>query len=401
MTAILPAFCDTLCVIGLVQQAWGSWLVRPPKPLGPAMDEATAITVLKPLHGTEPLIDVALESFFLLDHPRFQIVFGIADADDPVLAVVENLRRRYPHVDTEIVTGGRPEGRNRKVANLIEMLPAAKHELLVISDADMHVAPDFLRAVTSGLSDPATGLATTLYTAIPATDTLAGRLGAMQVNHAFLPGAALARMLGREDCLGATMALRRAELETIGGFGALLDHLADDNVLGQRIRAAGRHVALAPAIPATSIPEASISALFRHELRWARTVRALVPIGYFGVMLQFPLFWAFAALLLTGLASWAWIFFAVASGLRYGIAAHLEHRLGFTRPGKVSPFLAKTPAPWLFLLRDMLSAAIFLASFWSDTVEWRGNILEADSGSRPDRKQQSSRPAAHELGSMR
>lgn len=394
MTAILPAFADALCVAGLAQQAIGSCLVHARRDREQLPYDPAAVTVLKPLHGTEPLLDVALESFFLLDYPCFQLVFGIADTDDPVLLVVERLCARYPHIDAIIVQGPRLDGYNRKVANLIAMLPSAKHDLLVISDADMHVAPDFLAGITSALTAPTVGLATTFYTGLPATNTLAGRLGAMQVNHGFLPGAAIARALGRQDCLGATMALRRADLDAIGGFETLLDHLADDNVLGQRIRAIGRQIALASPIPATSIPEATIPTLLRHELRWARTIRALVPLSYAGLVAQFPLFWALAALLLAGLASWAWVGLAIASGVRYAVAWQLERRLGFRGTSPASPTLATTPAPWLFLLRDTLSAAIFFASFWSDTVEWRGHVMAADSGRRKDREQPPSRPAA-------
>lgn len=401
MTAILPAFADTLCGIGLALQAAGSILVPPGRVPPPPPPASPPVTVLKPLHGTEPLLETALESFFLLDYPCFQLVFGAADPADPAIAAVEALRRRYPRVDAAVVTGPTPPGRNRKIANLMAMLPAARHGLLVISDADMHVPPHFLTAVAETLAAPGTGLATTLYTGLPGTGTLAGVLGAMQINHAFLPGAATARALGRQDCLGATMALTRDTLDAIGGLESLLDHLADDNVLGRRIRAVGRRVAIAPVIPATTVPEATIPGLLRHELRWARTIRALVPWSYLGTIVQFPLFWALAALLLSGLATWAWIALAIAAGIRYAVAHGLERRLGVGAGPRVAPTLAETAAPWLFLLRDTLSAAIFAASFWSDTVEWRGSVLEADSGRPPEPKKTTPAPLANDLGSMR
>ncbi len=380
MAAILPVFAEALCAVGLIQQAIGACLVSPQRSSAKIPEQAPPVTVFKPLHGVEPLLDTALESFFLLDYPQFQLVFGAADPNDPALAIVGRLRQRYPQVDVAVVTGPHREGRNRKVANLIAMRGAARHDLFVISDADMHVAPDFLAAIVTTLARPEVGLVTTFYTGLPATDTLAGRLGAMQINHGFLPGAALARALGRQDCLGATMALRRRDLDAIGGFAALLDHLADDNVLGQRIRAIGKQVALGPAIPATSVPEITLRALLRHELRWARTVRALVPLSYAGIVTQFPLFWALFALLLSGGAIWAWICLALAAGLRHGIARLFERRLGFGGGSGGVPMLMTPPPPWLFLLRDTASAAIFALSFWSDTVEWRGQTLQADSG---------------------
>ncbi|MDD2877517.1 MAG: bacteriohopanetetrol glucosamine biosynthesis glycosyltransferase HpnI [Acidiphilium sp.] len=400
MVAVLPAIAEMLCIAGLAQQAIGSALIRAPAP-APAPAHAVAlppISILKPLHGNEPLLDSALESFFLLDYPEFQIVFGAENPDDPALAIVADLCRRYPGIDVTVVSGPTPPGRNRKVANLIAMLPGAKHETLVVSDADIHVAPDFLAAIAAALSRPGTGLVTTLYTGLPASPVLPSLLGAMQINHLFLPGAALAHRLGRRDCLGATMALTRKTLATIGGFAGLLDHLADDNVLGRRVRALGQTVALAPTIPATSVTETRFTPLIHHELRWARTIRALVPVAYWGMTLQFPLFWAAAALVFAGFATWAWIGLALAAGLRYALARHLEHRLGLAGGRAKSPALAKTAAPWLFLLRDGLSAVIFIASFGSDTVEWRGHVLQADSGRGTDIP---APPPAHELGSMR
>ncbi|MCF3947937.1 bacteriohopanetetrol glucosamine biosynthesis glycosyltransferase HpnI [Acidiphilium sp. AL] len=381
MVAVLSAFAEALCIAGLAQQAIGSLLVRPQRRAPAPGTSLPPVSILKPLHGAEPLLETALESFFLLDHTKFQLIFGTDDPADPALGIVEKLRRRYPRTDIAVVAGPTPPGRNRKVANLINMLPSARHELLVISDADMHVPPDFLASVLSALTQQGAGLATSFYTGLPASADLPARLGAMQINHLFLPGAALARRFGRQDCLGATMALSRATLERVGGLEALLDHLADDNVLGRKVRDAGSAVVLAPVIPATTVTETDFRALIRHELRWARTIRALVPGAYWGLVIQFPLFWAAMALLLTGFAPWAWIALGFAAMIRYAIARRLERRLGINSAGPAAPGLAKTAAPWLFLLRDGLSAAIFLASFWSDTVEWRGHVLRADGGS--------------------
>jgi ceramide glucosyltransferase len=380
MVAVLPVLAELMCLAGLAQHAIGMVLIKPRRPLPPPALQP-AITVLKPLYGTEPLLDIALESCFLQTYPRFQLVFGAADPADPALAIIDTLRARYPDIDVAVVSGTTlPHGRNRKIANLIAMLPAAKHDLLVISDADIHAAPDYLNAIAAAFDAAPTGLITSFYTGLPASPALPAVLGAMQINHQFLPGAAIARALGRQDCLGATMALSRTTLTAIGGLPALLDHLADDNVLGSRVRALGHPIGLAATIPATSVTEQRFTALIRHELRWARTIRALVPGAYWGLIVQFPLFWALAALILADFATWAWIALALAAGLRYALARRLEARLGLTGGGAKTPTLAKTAAPWLFLLRDGLSAIIFVASFWSDTVEWRGQLLQADSG---------------------
>jgi ceramide glucosyltransferase len=328
------------------------------------------VSVMKPLCGVEPLLEEALESFFLLDYPEYQLVFGVQNSADPVLPLLARLRERYPERDVALMVNDTPHGRNRKIANLINMRPLARHERLVIADADVHVPPYYLDSIAAALAAPGAGLATTLYTGLPAGPGLAARLGAMQINHNFLPGALLARWLGRQDCLGATMALSKTTLARIGGFAALADHLADDQVLGRRVRAAGLGVALAQVIPATTVPEADLAALFRHELRWGRTIRALVPLAFAGTILQIPLFWAVLALACSGFAWWGALLCLGALALRALCAQRVEAALR----------LPPTGAIWLFPLRDFLSIIIYIASFTGRRVMWRGTPLTADSG---------------------
>ena len=371
----LAGVAVVICGAGLAQYA-ASLAVLPRLVDDDAALAAPPVCILKPLHGTEPLLETALESFFLLDYPVYQLVFGVSRATDPALAVVERLKCRHPNVDVAVMVNPMTHGTNRKIGNLINMLPMAKHDILVVSDADMHVPSRYLRAVTAALARPGAGLATTFYTGLPATASLASRLGAAQITHGFLPAAAIARAMGRQDCLGATMALRRDMLAAIGGFEALRDHLADDNVLGRLIRQQGGRIELAPVIPATTVTESRFAPLWRHELRWARTIRALVPLAYFGVILQIPLFWAVLAVLLSGFAVWAWIALGAASLLRFAMARRAERWLGLaTGAGSITE-------PWFLLLRDALSAAIFVASFWDNTVEWRGHVMRADDGRR-------------------
>ncbi|MBE7189579.1 bacteriohopanetetrol glucosamine biosynthesis glycosyltransferase HpnI, partial [Jatrophihabitans endophyticus] len=240
----------------------------------------------------EQTSDAALASALDQDYPNFQVVFGVQHPADPALAVVERLRRRFPHRDVALVVDGTPHGTNRKIDNLINMLPAARHDVLVISDSDIHAAPDYLRRVVGALHRPNTGLVTTLYGAWAASPSLARRLAAAQVNHAFLPGVLMSRRLGRQDCLGATMALRRSTLDEIGGLSALSPHIADDSALGRLVRATGRDIAIAETLTLTTASDAGLRDLFQHELRWGRTVRSVEPRGYAASCLQLPLFWA-------------------------------------------------------------------------------------------------------------
>ena len=325
------------------------------------------VSVLKPLHGDEPLLEEALASVCAQDHPAFQIVFGVQRHDDPAIGVVERLQRRFPDVDMTLVIDPTPHGPNRKVDNLINMLPHARHDVLVISDADIHAAPDMLRAVVDPLGEAGVGLVTTLYTGLPASADAWRLLGAAQINQAFLPGALMGRRLGREDCLGAVMALERATLAAIGGFESLSPHLADDAVLGRKVRALGLRVALAGTVPATSVTERSFAELFSHELRWGRTVRSQAPFGYPLSALQAPIGWA-ALAVLADLSPLTIALFAATWTARAITGARIE-RLLLGRV--VTPF-------WVAPLRDVLTLLVIIASYAGSRVAWRGRTLHTD-----------------------
>jgi len=371
-----------LSAVGLVQGGVGAVLVRRFSHRPGAEPVAVApATVLKPLHGDEPLLEEALASVCRQNYPVWQLVFGVQDSGDSALPVVRRLQGRFPDCDIAAVVDGTAHGPNRKVANLINMLPAAKHGVLVIADADVHVAPDWLRRVVAALERPGVGLVTTVYTGLPACRPLppppsregrgrlgVSRLGALQINQYFLPGALLARGMGRQDCLGATMALRRETLERIGGFAALVNHLADDNVLGRLVQGLGLRVALADTIPATTVAETSLGALWRHELRWARTIRALEPVPFAASVLQYPLVWGLLVVLVSGGALWSLAWFVVAWGVRAVIARGIDRALGLANP---------TPL-WLLPLRELMSVAVMVASYAGRRVDWRGHTMQAE-----------------------
>ena len=349
--------------LGLLQAAVGvSLLGRFRRRADRSAGALPPITVLKPLYGDEAMLEPALASFFTQDYPAFQIVFGVQNPGDPALRVVERLRARYPHVDAEIVIDGRRHGTNGKVGNLINMMRAARHETLVISDSDIHAPPATLRAVAETLAEPGVGLATALYTGMPASGVLSSQLGAAYINQDFLPGALMARAMGRQDCLGAIMALTRTTLDRIGGLEALADHVADDALLGKLVRAQGLEVGLIRAIPATTVPETQLAALFHHELRWARTVKSVAPAGFALSSVQFPLFWGLLMLVSADDAVRAWLAFGAIWLLRGAFAA-IRHRL--------LPRSARLPM-WALPLRDLLSIAVILASYRSNRVDWRG-----------------------------
>ena len=369
MPDLLAFAADLIAAAGLAQAALGWSSVRRFAKTPPiAAPSLPPVTVLKPLYGDEPLLEEALATLFTQDYPQFQVVFGLQDPLDPARHTIARLRARFPGADIALVIDPTQHGANRKVANLINMMPAARHDVLVIADSDVHSPPGYLSQLVATLAQPGVGLATTLYAGLRANESLVARLGAAGINQGFLPSALLARRLGRQDCLGATMALRRETLERAGGLGALAPHLADDAVLGHRVREQGLAVALARTVPATTIPEFAMADLFAHELRWARTIKQLEPLGFALSAIQHPLAWAVLGVAFGADDFWAWATLLVAWFCRSLIALGIERRLG----------LASGLAIWCLPLRDLLSMAVLLASYANDRVAWRGHILSAD-----------------------
>jgi ceramide glucosyltransferase len=366
LSAALAGVVALVTLTGLLQSVIGWWAVRRYSRRGAATGASQPpITILKPLHGDEPLLEEALASFCAQDYPQFQIVFGLQDPADPALHVIRRLNARFPHVDIDVVIDPAQHGVNRKISNLINMYPRAKHDLLVMADSDIHAPPDYLAKLAAEIDHPGVGLVTTLYAGLRSSGTIAARLGAGQINHSFLPGALLARSLGREDCLGATMALRRQTLESVGGLHALVHHVADDAVLGRLVVARGESVALAKTLPETTVPEMRVSHLFAHELRWARTIQSLAPVGFGLSSLQYPLFWAGLALVLSGFEPWALLLFGATWLTRAAAMLAIDADLGLSTAVPV----------WLLPFRDLLSVTVILASYGGSQVAWRGHIL--------------------------
>lgn len=369
---ILAAALACVALASVTQAVAGWWVVRRYSQAGRSVaSHYPAITVLKPLHGDEPMLEEALASFCAQDYGTFQVVFGLQDPADPALHVLRRLRARFPNVDMDVVIDPAQHGVNRKIGNLINMYARAKHDVIVMADSDIHAAPDYLTQLAAALARPNTGLVTTLYAGVGASDTFAGRLGMSQINHCFLPGALMARTLGRQDCLGATMALTRQTLESVGGLQALAHHLADDAILGQLVAARGLSVALASTLPATTVPEMQINHLFVHELRWARTIQSLAPVGFVLSSLQYPLFWAGAAVVMSGGHTWALALFVIAWLVRALVVLGIDAALG----------LAMAVPIWLLPVRDLLSVAVILASYGGNEVAWRGHVLRISSPS--------------------
>ena len=184
----------------------------------PVPAEQPPVSILKPLHGAEPGLYENLRSFVEQDYPMLQIVLGVNNPEDSALVDARALIHDFPRQDIAVIVDRRIRGTNQKVSNLENMLPAARHDILVLADSDMRVDPRYLSAVTAPLDDPRTGVVTCLYKGA-STGGLWSDLGALQINFGFLPNAIFADALKiGGGCFGATIALRRAILDRIGGL---------------------------------------------------------------------------------------------------------------------------------------------------------------------------------------
>jgi ceramide glucosyltransferase len=326
-----------------------------------------AATILKPLHGEDAGLYGNLRSFCEQDYPAFQIVCGVRDRNDPAAAVVRRVASDVPKADLFLIADPRVFGTNLKVSNLENMLPKARHDVLVIADSDMRVGANYLTDVTAPLADREVGVVTCLYNG-RSTGGLWSTLGAMFINHTFLPFAMVGSWVKPADaCFGATMALRRDTLDAIGGFSSVHNRLADDYELGMAIRRAGRRIVLSRHIVCNIVSEPSLKALFAHELRWARTIRAIAPIGYAASVVTHPLVVAWLATALSGFDDEFLIAAGIITACRLAFARWTEKVLGVE------------PSPlWLVPARDLLTFAVFVASFLGRSVQWRGNSFRVD-----------------------
>jgi ceramide glucosyltransferase len=250
----------------------------------------------------------------------------------------------------------------------MNMLPAARHDRMVMVDSDMRVPPSFLATVTAPLEDAGVGLVTSLYRGRAADRNLPSVLGAQYINHAFLPQAVLGEALQPgQGCFGASIAMTRQTLEEIGGFEGVADALADDNAMGSAVRCLGKRIVVSDLIIDDWVSEPSVRALFRHELRWALTIRGVAPWGYLGSLVTHPVALAVLGACLGGFGWPGLGALAVALLGRFAMVRATDRALGL----EASPL-------WLVPVRDLLSFGVFLASYFTRTVAWRDRKFHVD-----------------------
>jgi ceramide glucosyltransferase len=362
------AICYAAAVLGCVYALIAAWAARdfPRSSTVPPAEHFPSVTILKPLHGLEPNLFANLASFCIQDYPSpVQIVFGVADPADPAIGVVHKLMADFPDCELILTINSRRHGTNAKVSNLINMAENARHEVLVVSDSDILVERDYLRNIAAELDRPGVGLVTCLYRGLAAPDSATrvwARLGAAAIDYHLLPGVLVGLKFGlATPCFGPTMALRKETLENVGGFASIADQLADDYVLGTLVRRSGLTVAIPTAAVTHVCTEGSAREFFQHELRWARTIRSVDPLGYAGLAVTHALPLALLGTLFGGITPASFIVIA-ALVCRFGLQFELDRT-----------FHLRKDVFWTGPVRDVLSFIVFIASFFVRTVAWRGH----------------------------
>jgi ceramide glucosyltransferase len=338
----------------------------------PVAKFAPPISILKPLRGTDPDIYEAFRSHCLQQYPEFEIIFGVSDPNDEAVELVGQLQRKFPNRSIKLIVCEKLLGTNGKVSTLAQMLPHARYDYLIVNDSDIRVDPDYLQRVISPFVDPKIGMVTCLYRGI-AGRTLGSKLEAIGISTDFSAGVLTARVLeGVKFGLGSTLAFPRKSLERIGGFEPLVDYLADDFELGNRIANLGQEVVISDVMVDHHLPDYAFSQFFHHQMRWARSTRDSRKWGYAGVVLTFGLPWAIATVLFSGGRPWAWILLGAALVLRLLMAIMVGRFILGDRQ--------VTRDLYLIPLRDVVALAFWACSFAGHTVHWRGDLFVLEDG---------------------
>ncbi len=334
------------------------------------------LSVLKPLHGTEPGMERNLETFFEQEYPEFELLFCARQETDEGLRLARRVGARYPGVDAKYVTCGEPMPKfhNAKVYSLEKLDSVAKHELYITSDADVRVERDYLRRMVQNLKDPRVGLASCVYLGTT-TGGFAAQLDAVGKSVEMTSGVLVADMIeGTKFALGATMAVRKKSFQDVGGFGELGQFYADDFVLGNRLAKQGTGVLLATHVIRLMVQDAPFWLSFRNQLRWMQSTRRSRPWGHLGTGLTFAMPFGLLGLLwglLSGnaLLGLGWLGIAVVNRwLQAGSILVVMGDVDWVRHALLYP------------LRDLLGSILWVGSYGGDRFYYRGKIYKLKDG---------------------
>ncbi len=333
---------------------------RPPAALPP-------VSILKPVYGLDPQLEEAVASHLRLDYPEYELLIGFQRPEDPAIPVLEKLLAQHPQAQAriEIIP---TQALNGKTGVLEGLSRRARHPVLVVNDADITVPPDYLQRLAASLSQPGAGIVTCLYRA--RASSLPGCFEALGIATDFMPSALVAPFVGvREFGFGSTLCFRREDLDAIGGFGAFGDYIADDYQLASRIVARGRRAVFADIAVLTYLADPDWRSVWRHQLRWARTIRFSRPGGFAGMPVTHAGLWAILNLAAGNIGAAAALWLARSVMGAFAGFAVLGHW----------PALVAAP---LIPLWDLFAFAIWVAAWCGRTAWWRGHRIRLGSKGR-------------------
>jgi ceramide glucosyltransferase len=383
MATAIEAITALLTLAGLaylVLALWGardflhSWRRRKTDP-----EFAPDVTILKPVKGVDPRMYAGLASHCRQQYAgSFEIIFGVSSLDDPAVGEIERLKAEFPECAIRLVECRERLGTSGKVSNLVQMLREARYEYVIVNDSDIFVSPSYLKRVMECFSHPQVGMVTAPYFGKTAEGrpgmTMWSRLEALGISTDFMPGVLAARWLegGIRFGLGSTLAMSKAALAKAGGLEPLVEYLADDYEMGERIAKAGYRVELCGEVVETTVPAYGFRGFRDHQLRWARSTRDSRKLGYLGLGITYALPWAVMTCVASGLALWSFSLLSVVALARVAVA--LSVGVGVLRDGQVLRDL------WLLPLRDFFGLGFWAWSFAGDTVVWRGERFRLRDG---------------------
>ena len=344
----------------------------------PLAEFAPGVSILKSLKGLDPGMLDAFRSHCRQSYAgEFELLFGVSRMDDPAVAAVQQLQREFPERAIRLVECPERLGTNGKVSTLVQLVPHARHDFLLVNDSDITVSPRYLERVMAHFAPVVQGQAVGLVTALyrgRAHETLASRMESLGIATDFQAGVLLSKMIegGLHYGLGSTLAVRREALDKIGGFEALVDHLADDYELGARVAAAGYGVVLSGEVVETAVPAYGWRGFADHQLRWARTVRDARPGGYAGLVFTHGLGWALLNVVASGLSPVSlWLL---------GLSFFLRLTVAMTVGAEVLGDRQVLPNLWLLPVRDVVAMGLWAAGFAGNTIVWRGERFQVKAG---------------------
>jgi ceramide glucosyltransferase len=339
-------------------------------------DFAPPVSILKPLHGSPAHLEECLEGYFKLDYPQYELLFCARQPGDAGLAVAAKIAKRYPRIPVKILHSGEPPWMNARCYSMHLMAEAARHELLVATDADIPVGPEYLREMIAPFRDPAVGAAFCIYRGDPIDGGFGEGLEALGMSVEMTSGVLVAEMLeGIRFTLGPSSAVRKSSLQRLGGFARLGGYAADDYMLGNLVAESGETVALSDHVVNHLILRSGFWKSIEHQLSWMRSTRFSRPKGHFGTALTFSVPFGLLALLggiIAHHALWG-------AGL-LGFTLLLKFAQSILVGGLVVRSRQAVLLASLFPLRDLIGFFLWAASYADNTLHWHGKVFELEPG---------------------